>query len=87
MSQYLLTPKEVVTRGEEIYQQIRDRVDAGNHGEFVVIDVKTGEYELGADDVQATMSLLARRPDAITYGVRIGSPVAYKLGAQGAGAS
>ena len=72
------TPEEVEARGEEIYQQqIRPHVEAGNRGKFVVIDIETGEYELDADDLQATKRALAKRADAVLYGLRIGHPTAY----------
>ena len=75
------TPEEVGRRGEEIYhQQIRPRVEAGNRGKFLVLDIKTGDYEIDAEDVVATQRLLARKPHAVLYGLRIGHPTAYRLG-------
>ena len=74
-------PEEVELRGEEIYErQIRQGVEAGNKGKFVVIDIETGEFEVDADDLQATKRALAKRPDAILYGLRIGYPTAYTMG-------
>ncbi|HRX78895.1 MAG TPA: hypothetical protein P5307_07520 [Pirellulaceae bacterium] len=74
-------PEIVESRGEEIYdRQIRQKVEAGNKGKFVVIDIETGEYELDEDDLQATKRALAKRPEAVLYGVRIGYPTAYNLG-------
>lgn len=74
-------PEEVESRGEEIYdQQICEKVEAGNKGKFVVIDIETGEYEVDEDDLQATKRALAKRPEAVLYGVRIGYPTAYNLG-------
>ncbi len=81
MSYDKYTPEEVESRGEEIYaQHIRQHVEAGNTGKFVVIDIETGEYEIDKDDLEATRRALAKRPDAILYGVRIGYPTAYTLG-------
>jgi hypothetical protein len=75
------SPEEVESRGEEIYeQQIRQHVEAGNRGNFVVIDIETGEYEVDEDDLQATKRALAKRSEAVLYGVRIGYPTAYTLG-------
>lgn len=76
------TPQQVETRGEEIYeQQIRPKVEVGNKGKFVVIDIETGEFEIDDDDLSATKRALAKRPDAILYGLRVGYPTAYTLGA------
>ena len=75
------SPEEVESLGEEITeQQIRQNVEAGNKGKFVVIDIETGDYEIDEDDLQATKRALAKRPDAVLYGVRIGYPTAYTLG-------
>jgi hypothetical protein len=74
-------PQDVESRGEEIYErQIRQRVEAGNHGKFVVIDIETGEYELDDDDLEATKRALAKRADAVLYGLRVGYPTAYSMG-------
>ncbi|MGH9939074.1 MAG: hypothetical protein ACREAM_22775, partial [Blastocatellia bacterium] len=69
------TPEEVEARGEAIYEeQIRDCVEAKNKGKFLVIDIETGDYEIDADDLRATMRALAKRPAAILYGLRSGYP-------------
>ena len=73
--------EEIESRGEEIYQQeVRPHVEAGNKGKFVVIDIETGAYEVDADDLQATKRALAKRPEAVLYGLRIGYPTAYTWG-------
>ena len=75
------SPQEVESRGEEIYEkQIRQNVETGNKGKFVVIDIETGEYEVDEDDLQATKRALAKRADAVLYGLRVGYPAAYTLG-------
>ena len=74
-------PEEVESRGESIYeQQIREQVESGNRGKFVVIDIETGDFAMDEDDLQATKSLLAKRPNAVLYGLRIGFATAYTLG-------
>ena len=42
--------------------------------------IETGDDEIDADDLAATKRALAKRPDAVLYGVRIGYPTAYRLG-------
>ena len=59
-------------------RQIRDKVETKHKGEFLVIDIETGEYEMNADDLVATKRLLAKHPDAVIY--QIGSPTAYRIG-------
>jgi len=75
------TPEEVESHGEAIYaRRIRDKVDAEHRGKFLVIDIETGDYEIGADDLAATQQLLATHPNAVIYGLRIGYPAAYRIG-------
>lgn len=81
MSYTNYTPEEVASRGEAIYGgRIRDKVEANHKGEFLVIDIETGEYEMHAEDLVATKRLLAKHPDAVIYGLRIGFPAAYRIG-------
>jgi hypothetical protein len=75
------TTEEVCRRGEEIYQHtIRKIVEARHSGQFLALDIRTGDYEVGPDDLAATDRLLARKPDAVVYGLRIGFPTAYRIG-------
>ena len=76
-------PHEVARRGEAIYEQhLRANVEAQHRGKFLVLDIETGAYEIDDDDLVATKRALATRPDAVLYGLRIGYPTAYRLGAR-----
>ena len=69
---------EIAARGEAIYrEQIQSRVESVEKGNFVVIDVESGDFEIDAGDAVATRRLLDRRPTAVTYGIRIGHRAAY----------
>ena len=75
------SPEETAARSEAIYlQRIRATVEPAHRGEFLVVDIETGDYEIGPDDLAATKRALAHHPDAVLYGLRIGSPTAYRLG-------
>ena len=74
------SPQEVASRGEAIYQRLRAKLEHSHKGDFVVMDIETGEYEVAREDLEATNRLLAKRPDAVLYGVRIGYATAYRLG-------
>ncbi|MFN0051496.1 MAG: hypothetical protein ACKV0T_04850 [Planctomycetales bacterium] len=75
------SPEQVVSRGQEIYERdIRSRVETGNDGKFVVIDIETGDFEVDEEDLMASKRLLARRPNAVIYGLRVGRRAAYRLG-------
>lgn len=71
-------PGDVATRGESIFRdQIRPQLGPVEKGIFIVIDVESGDYEVDARDARATRRLLKRRPNAVTYGVRVGYRAAY----------
>ncbi len=75
------TREEEAIRGEEIYErELRPNVEHQNDGQYLVLDIETGEYEINQDDLVATKRALAKRPDAVLYGLRIGHKAAYRLG-------
>jgi hypothetical protein len=75
------TGAEVVSRGEAIYaQSIRHQVEPTLRGKFLVMDIESGDYEVDEEDLQASERLLARRPQAVVYGLRIGHPAAFRIG-------
>jgi len=75
------SPEEVESRGEALYRErIQAAVEPQHLGKFLVIDVETGLYEIADDDLEATKRLLAKRPEAILYGLRVGHDAAYRLG-------
>jgi len=73
--------EEFARRGQDIYERtIRPRIEAGNEGKFVAIDIETGAYEIDSDDYTATERLLAREPDAQIWLLRVGHRAAYRIG-------
>jgi hypothetical protein len=76
------TKEEVVRRGREIYErEIRAKVEPEHDGEFLVVDVTTGSYEVGESDVAVSDHALQKNPDAVLYLMRVGRPAAYRMGA------
>jgi hypothetical protein len=74
------TMDEHARRGTDLYEQsIRQRVEAGNRGKIVAIDIQTGEYEIGDTTRAASERLLARLPDAEIWYERIGYPAVYHI--------
>ncbi|MCH8042405.1 MAG: hypothetical protein IID44_01680 [Planctomycetes bacterium] len=81
MSDTEYSPEEVAARGEEIYAaEIRPEVEQECHGRYLVLDIESGDYEIAEEDLTATKRLMAKRPDAVIYGLRIGYPAAYRIG-------
>lgn len=71
----------IAARGEKIYhQQLREKVEAKHRGEFLTIDIETGNYEIDADEVTSSMRLLEKHPNAVMYCLRVGFPAAHRIG-------
>ena len=69
---------EAMAIGQAMYEKIRDEMEEHYWGHMVVIDVKSGDYEIGGageDDFSVTTRLRERRPDAYTWGEWVGYPV------------
>jgi hypothetical protein len=82
--QQLPDSKEEFARcGDEIYErQIRDKIEPGNEGKVVAIDVETGDYEMGDDELSASDRLVSRHPDAEIWFVRVGHRALHRIGRQ-----
>ena len=74
--------EEHARHGDDLYQQhIRPRVEAGNHGKIVAIDVDTGAFEVAEDTLTASQRLLTCYPDAQIWCIRIGHRGVPRFGA------
>ncbi len=76
--------KSVGERGGAIYRKkVRPFVYPQETGKIVVIDVRTGDYEMAAnprDEVPAERRLLARCPDAVIWRKRVGFQTVHAFG-------
>ncbi|ETW96510.1 MAG: hypothetical protein ETSY1_26345 [Candidatus Entotheonella factor] len=73
--------EEFARRGDEVYEQkIKPSIAAGHEGQFVVIDIETGAYEIDADELIASDRLFTRHPDAQVWMRRIGSRYVRRFG-------
>lgn len=75
------TTEEIARRGRELYERdLRAKVEPSQRGKFLVVDVRSGDYEVADEDLEASEQLLERRPDAMLYGLLIGEGTAYRIG-------
>ena len=51
-------------------------------GRVVVIDVRSGDYEIARNSLTATLRLRERCPGAFTWAERVGSPAVFRPGSQ-----
>lgn len=83
MASPTLTPAEIAARAEELYEQrIRSLVEADHHGDFVVIEVESGDYEVDSRHVAALCRAHAAHPDGTLFSIRVGHPTAYRIGSR-----
>ena len=73
---------EAAARGRQIYAGMRAAMEAGHQGRLVVIDINTGDYEIGdyhgsPSDLEITKRLLLRRPDARTWAELVGGQYVF----------
>ncbi len=76
-----LTKDEIARRGREMYERgIRAEVEREHDGEFLVVDVTSGDYEVGEDDDEVFELSEARNPDGLFFLMRVGRPAAHRIG-------
>lgn len=76
-----LTPDEVVDRGEAIYRErLQARLEPGNIGKFLVIDINTGDYQMGPEYLPLTDAMMEANSSAVLYILKIGYPAAVSMG-------
>ena len=73
---------ETARLGEEIYERdIHPLVKDAHDGEFVAIDVETGSWAIGNDELDAANCVREQRPEAIdVWLVRVGYRAVASLG-------
>ena len=76
-----LSSEEIGRLGQELYdRKIRQKIEEGNRGRYLVIDIETGDYELGDDMLELSHQFHAKHPDAALYAMRIGYPATARMG-------
>ena len=74
------TPDEISRLGDELYERnVLPNITAEDGGRFVAIDVESGAFEIGADELSAAHGLLARKPDAQVWLQRVGVPYLHRF--------
>jgi hypothetical protein len=73
--------EEFARRGDEVYERkVRPHLTAKDLGRLVAVDIVTGEYEIGDDELEVCSLLRARVPESQTWLVRVGSRYVHRLG-------
>jgi hypothetical protein len=75
-----LSRTEIVRRGEEIYERdLRSHLEPASNGQFLVLDIDTGEYELDPDETLALQRAITKCPEGTRFIKRVGFSAAHRL--------
>jgi len=61
------------------YEEIKNELEAQHHGEYVMIEVDSGDYFVGKTSEEALHQAQFAHPDKVFYLIRIGYKAAHKL--------
>jgi predicted nucleotidyltransferase len=81
MSTLAIDRKAFVCRAEEYYDRVlRARLEPEHKGEYLYLDVATGDYELDADKLAAMHRARAKHPGTLFYIMRVGYRAVGRMG-------
>jgi hypothetical protein len=78
-----LTPDHVLAEEERLAEAVYERhirpvLRPEDDGKYVAVAFESGDFEIDADDYEASERLLARRPGARVWMLRVGRVAAYR---------
>ena len=74
---------DLARRGQAYYDaHLRARLEPEHEGEFLVLEVESGEYELDASKLAALDRAEGKHPGRAFYILRVGYRTAARIGAQ-----
>ena len=68
----VINKHELAAQGESLYAQLRAKLEKEHRGEFVAIEVESGDYFLGKTLQEADKKARVKYPSSVFYVVRIG---------------
>lgn len=75
------TSEEIGRQGQKLYEQhIRAQVEDRFYGQFLVIDIDSGDYEVDSKELSALERARTKHPEGLFYLMRIGASAAYRIG-------
>ena len=81
MADTVMDRHELARRGQAYYDQhLRGTLEPEHNGQFLALDVESGDYEMDADEMAAIQRAWASHPDSVFYVLRVGSRAAHRIG-------
>ncbi|MBM4032737.1 MAG: hypothetical protein FJ291_13240 [Planctomycetes bacterium] len=76
-------PEGFARQAEEYYARaLRAKLEPNHKGEYVVLDVESGDYEVDSDEMAALDRARAKHPDRLFYILRVGYRASVYIGAR-----
>ncbi len=77
-----LTPEEIVARARVLFENdIRPQLSDRSPDDYVVMDIDSGDYEVGPNSLEVNLVLLSRHPGSRhLFGRYVGNEVSLKFG-------
>ncbi|NUO83007.1 hypothetical protein HUU05_23290 [candidate division KSB1 bacterium] len=66
-----------------IYKPLREKLEKERWGEYIAINVDTGDYVVAANQEEATRLMHVKYPGALPFVIRIGYRAVYHFGGTG----
>jgi len=77
--------QERLQRANAAYEKfVKPNLAPADTGKLVALDLDSGDYEIGTDELETIHRLRARRPAATAWMFRVGSPHVHRIGWGGA---
>lgn len=73
--------KEQVQKAEKIYASIRDKLEPKYNGKIIAIEIDSGNYFLGKDELEAYDKAVKKYPGMTFVYLRVGYPTTHVVGA------
>ena len=70
---------EFVEKGKKIYNRLKSKLERDYRGKVVAIEIESGEYIIGDDELDAAIKAKNKFPDKIIDFIRIGYKAVHKL--------
>ena len=71
--------RRIQNKGERLYQRLRPRLEPRHKGDIVAIEVSSGQYVIGKDELKVALKAVKQFPGKKFSFFRIGYPAVHKL--------
>ena len=64
--------REIGKKARAIYEPLREKLEKEHWGEYISINVETGDYAIASDHEEAIKKMRTKYPDQLSFTIRIG---------------